>query len=250
MEQQLRLVRESVCHHNFKINCNNCRLNTLCLPMSVSGTDVDDLDAIIQRGRPVQKGEHIFCEGSKFTSVYAVRSGTVKAFSITEDGREQVAGFYFPGEFLGMDGISRNIHQSNAVALETSAVCEIPFKSLGELSAKLPSLQSHFFQLMSREITEDQQLIALLTKNSADERFAAFLLSISSRNSRRNLSVNRFRLAMSRMDIGNYLGLTIETISRIIGRLQKQGIVVINNKEVEIVEFDSLLKVARIQASK
>ena len=250
MEQQLRLVRKTSCHHNFKVSCNNCRLNTLCLPLSLNGSDVDDLDAIIQRGRPVQKGEHIFYEGGTFTSIYAVRSGTVKTFSISEDGREQVAGFYFPGELLGMDGISRNIHQSNAVALETSAVCEIPFKSLGELSAKLPSLQSHFFQLMSREITEDQQLITLLGKSSAEERFAAFLLSISSRNSRRNLSSTRFRLPMSRVDIGNYLGLTIETISRVIGRLQKQEIVVINNKEVEIVQYDSLLKVARVQWSK
>jgi CRP/FNR family transcriptional regulator len=143
-----------------------------------------------------------------------------------------------------MDGISRNVHASTAKALETSAVCEIPFDSLGELSAKIPNLQRHFFQLMSREITEDQQLITLLSKNSADERIAALLLSISSRNARRQLSANRFRLPMSRVDIGNYLGLTIETVSRVIGRLQKKSILQVDNKEVSILDFDALTEIA------
>jgi CRP/FNR family transcriptional regulator len=123
-----------------------------------------------------------------------------------------------------MDGISNNTHASSAKALETAAVCEIPFSSLEKLSASMPQLQRHFFQLMSREIAEDQQLITLLSKSSADERVAALLLSVSTRNARRRLSATQFRLSMSRVDIGNYLGLTVETVSRVFSRMQKLGI--------------------------
>ncbi|WP_438984029.1 fumarate/nitrate reduction transcriptional regulator Fnr [Aequoribacter sp.] len=244
MDTKIHLATDTTCHHDFKTNCSNCRLNTLCLPLALEGKDIDALDAIVQRSKPIQKNAYLFHEGDAFNSIYAVRSGSIKAFATTDDGREQVTGFYFPGELLGMDGISRNVHASTAKALETSAVCEIPFDSLGELSAKIPNLQRHFFQLMSREITEDQQLITLLSKNSADERIAALLLSISSRNARRQLSANRFRLPMSRVDIGNYLGLTIETVSRVIGRLQKKSILQVDNKEVSILDFDALTEIA------
>ncbi len=239
----------TICHHDFKINCSNCRLNTLCLPLALEHQDIDALDAIIQRSQPVQKNGYLFREGDAFTSIYAVRSGTIKAFSTTEDGRDQITSFYFPGELFGMDGISRNVHESTAKALETAAICKIPFDSLGELSAKIPNLQRCFFQLMSREITEDQQLIALLSKNSADERFAALLLNISSRNARRHLSAYRFRLPMSRIDIGNYLGLTIETVSRVIGRMQKKGVLRVDNREVEILNFDILTDMARAKTA-
>jgi len=249
MNTRIHLATDTSCQHDFKTNCSNCRLNTLCLPLALESKDIDALDAIIQRSKPIQKNGYLFHEGDTFHSIFAVRSGSIKAFSTTDDGREQVTGFYFPGELLGMDGISRNVHASTAKALETSAICEIPFESLGELSARIPTLQRHFFQLMSREITEDQQLITLLSKNSADERIAALLLSISSRNARRQLSANRFRLPMSRVDIGNYLGLTIETVSRVIGRLQKTQALRVENKEVEILDFEALTNIAHTKVS-
>lgn len=244
MDAKVHLATDTACHHDFKVNCSNCRLNTLCLPLALENKDIDALDAIVQRSKPIHKNDYLFREGDTFSAIYAVRSGAIKAFATTDDGREQVTGFYFPGELLGMDGISRNQHASSAKALETSAVCEIPFDLLGDLSARIPNLQRHFFQLMSREITEDQQLITLLSKNSADERIGALLLSISSRNARRQLSASRFRLPMSRVDIGNYLGLTIETVSRVIGRLQKRGVIHVDNKEVEILDFTALTDVA------
>lgn len=232
------------CHHDFQISCNNCRLNSICLPIALDLHEVEQLDKIIQRSRPLQKGEHLYRQDQEFTSVFAVRSGSVKAYSITDGGQEQVTGFYFPGEILGMDGIAKHKYASSARALETAAVCEIPFDKLGELSQRIPSLQKHFFQLMSQEIAEDQQLLTLLSKNTADQRVASLLLSISARNKRRKLSGANFRLPMSRTDIGNYLGLTVETVSRVLSRFQKMDILGVDNKEITIVQPEGLRSVA------
>ncbi len=234
------------CNHEFQVSCGNCRLNSICLPLALESDDIQLLDDIIQRSKPLQKSEHLYREGDEFRSVYAVRSGTLKAYKTTDDGREQVTGFYFPGEILGMDGISNNTHASSAKSLETAAICEIPFSSLEKLSSLMPNLQRHFFQLMSREITEDQQLITLLSKNSADERVAALMLSISSRNARRKLSSTQFRLPMSRVDIGNYLGLTVETVSRVFSRMQKMDILQVDNKEIEILDLQGLRQMANL----
>jgi CRP/FNR family transcriptional regulator len=234
------------CPHDYQTNCGNCRLNSICLPLALETDDIQLLDDIIQRSKPLQKGQHLYREGDDFQSVYAVRSGTLKAYRTTDDGREQVTGFYFPGEILGMDGISKNAHASSAKTLETSAVCEIPFASLSKLSASMPNLQRHFFQLMSREITEDQVLITLLSKNSADERIAALLLSISARNGRRKLSSTHFRLPMSRVDIGNYLGLTVETVSRVFSRMQKLEVLRVDNKEIELLDMQGIRNIANI----
>jgi len=234
------------CMHDYQVNCGNCRLNSICLPLALESDDIEQLDNIIERSKPLQKGQHLYREGDAFKSVFAVRSGAMKAFKTTDDGREQVTGFFFPGEILGMDGISNNLHASSAKALETAAVCEIPFSSLEKLSAMMPSLQRHFFQLMSREITEDQQLITLLSKNSADERVASLMLSISARNSKRKLSSTQFRLPMSRVDIGNYLGLTVETVSRVFSRMQKLEILQVDNKEIKILDIPGLQKMANV----
>jgi len=234
------------CGHDYQVNCGNCRLNAICLPLALESDDIQLLDDIIQRSKPLQKSQHLYREGDDFQSVFAVRSGALKAYKTTDDGREQVTGFYFPGEILGMDGISNNAHASSAKALETSAVCEIPFTSLEKLSSLMPNLQRHFFQLMSREITADQQLITLLSKNSADERVAALMLSISARNSRRKLSATQFRLPMSRVDIGNYLGLTVETVSRVFSRMQKMDVMRVDNKEIEILDLSGLQAMANI----
>lgn len=248
MKSQLIYLDEDLsaqpCAHDYQPHCNNCRLNAICLPFALETSEVDKLDSIIQRSKPLQKGQHLYRESDRFESVYAVRSGTLKAYQTTDDGREQVTGFYFPGEILGMDGIANNAHASSARALETAAICEIPFASLEKLSAVMPHLQRHFFQLMSREIAEDQQLITLLSKSSADERVAALLLSISTRNARRRLSATQFRLSMSRVDIGNYLGLTVETVSRVFSRMQKLDVLHVENKEIEILDLDALRRMA------
>lgn len=240
--QKLELQR--YCPHNKEISCGNCRLGSLCLPIALEDDDIVKLDEIVQRSRPMQKGEHLYREGDDFTSVYAVRSGAIKAYRLTGDGQEQVTGFYFPGEIIGMDGISKNKYANSVKALETSAMCEIPFHRLEELSTEIPSMQRHFFQLMSQEITTEQKLITLLSKNSAEERVAALLLSISSRNARRKLSRTSFRLPMSRTDIGNFLGLTVETVSRVVSRFNKQGHIAVESKEITLLDLDRLKEIA------
>lgn len=226
------------------VTCSDCSLNPICLPIAVNKDELIQLDEIIKRGRAIKKGEHIFSAGEGFSSVYAVRSGTLKTYTITEDGEEQITGFYLAGELLGMDGINTNHHSNSAKALESSAVCEIPFEKLEELSAKIPSLQRHFFQLMSREIQADQQLIMLLSKKPADERIASFLVNLGSRHENRGLSSKQFRLTMSRSDIGNYLGLAVETVSRTFTRFQQQSLIKAEGKEIEVLDREQLCAIA------
>ncbi len=232
------------CSHSHDISCSQCSLSALCLPIALEATEIDSLDDIVQRSKPMQKGTHLFRENDPFSSVYAVRSGAIKVYRVTNDGREQVTSFSFPGEILGMDAISKNKHASCAIALETSAVCAIPFEMLDQLSTKLPALRWRFFQIMSEKITTDQQLITLLGKNTAEQRVTALLLSISARNARQKLSATNFSLPMSRIDIGNYFGLTVETVSRVFGRLQKLGLIAVNHKEIEILKIKEFQDVA------
>lgn len=234
------------CRHSPSTSCSDCRLAGICLPIALQDEDVARLEDIVNRGKPIQKGHTVYHQDQEFSAVYAVRVGCFKTIRTTQDGKEQVTGFYFPGEIFGMDGISKNRHTNSATALETGAVCEIPFDRLQELSIKLPSLQRHFFQLMSSEIASDQQLITQLSKNSAEERMAALFLSISTRFVARNQSGLRFRLPMSRGDISNYLGLTVETVSRILSRLQQAEVIAVDNKEVEILDIQKLRQMAAI----
>lgn len=239
-------AKDTHCHHDHRVSCSNCRLGSLCLPIAVSAEDIEQIDNIVLRSRPIDKGHHLFNQGDTFKSIFAVRSGAIKTYSLSPSGKEQINGFYLPGEIFGMDGISDFSHASSAVALERSAVCEIPYDSLGKLSTELPSLQRHFMQLMSREIANDQKLISLLGKNSADERIAALILSLSARNVRRKFSATEFHLPMSRTDIANYLGLTIETVSRTLSKFAKQGVLALNNKEMKILEMEKIKVIAGI----
>ena len=230
----------SNCPHNQRVSCFDCLLRDVCLPIALQSGDLEKLDSIIARGKPLHKGDHIYRQRDIFLSIFAVRSGSIKSYSIDEEGDERVTGFYFPGEVLGMDGIGQNHHASSAVAMETSSVCQIPFDHLGELSQSIPSLQQNCFQLMSQEIVEDRRLLALLSKRHADQRVATFLLTMSARKVRNRLSGKIFRLPMSRGDMGNYLGLTVETISRVFNRLQKQQMLLVNNKEITILDIEAL----------
>jgi len=237
-------LKDIHCLHDKRLSCGNCRLNTICLPVSLHLDDIDKLNQIVQRGKPLNKGEYLYRVNDTFDAVFAIRSGSVKAISISEKGDEQVMGFHLPGEVVGMDGLAENIYTNSVIALETSSVCEIPFNRLEELSLLIPALQRHFLQLMSREITHDQQLIALLGKGSAEMKIATLLLKISTSNGLRHLSIINFTLPMSRVDIGNFLGLTIETVSRIFTRLQKNEVISIDNREISITDIGALRNVS------
>lgn len=238
MNQAEKSKRISAVSH--QVSCSDCSLNPICLPVAVKEQELEELDNIIHRSKPLKKGAHLFRAGDDFESIYAVRTGTVKTYALSEDGDEQVTGFYLPGEVFGVDGISSNVHTNGAKALEAASVCEIPFNRLETLSLEIPSLQRHFFKLMSKEIQSDQQLLLLLSKKTADERISSLLLSISARQAQRGLSSRQFRLPMSRVDIGDYLGLAVETVSRVFTRLQKQSVITVEGKEIEITDHSSL----------
>lgn len=231
---------------NRDATCSECALNPVCLPPAVDEQQLEELDTIIQRSKPIRRGDHIFREKEQFQAIYAVRSGAVKAYTTQAGGEEQVTGFYLPGEIVGMDAIGQGTHMSSAIALETTSICAIPFQSFEGLTGKIPTLQHHFFKLMSNEIQGDQQLMLLLSKRTAEERIASMLLSLSARHKRRRLSESQFRLPMSRSDIGNYLGLAVETVSRIFTRFQQLEVLSVSGKEITILDRNRLCELAMV----
>jgi len=226
------------------VTCHACSLNVICVPQSLTPEEIDLVDSKVQRGRAVQRNKHVFEDGQKFTSLYAVRSGAIKAYSVDQNGEEQVIGFYLPGELFALDAIHNDAYVCSAKALETSAVCELPYTQVTELSAKIHNLQAHMYKTLSKEINTDQQFHRLLSKKTAEERISTFLQNLSERYQRRKLSPTSFRLPMSRTDIGNYLGLAVETVSRVFTRLQQNGILKVDGKELQILDLGKLCDIA------
>jgi CRP/FNR family transcriptional regulator len=226
------------------IKCQNCSISELCLPFSLNSKELDSLDNIINRKRPIHKGDKIFHDGQALYALFAIRSGTFKTFTVDEQGEEQITGFHLVGDLLGFDAIADNEHPSFAQALETSMVCEIPYTNLDELSNTLPKLKKQILRLMSREIKTDQAMLTLLNKKNAEQRVATFLVSLSKRYHLRGLSATEFRLTMTRNDIGNYIGLTVETISRLFNRFHKNAVIEINGKFITILDMDNLYNIA------
>lgn len=228
------------------VSCNECSLYQLCLPQSITGIELEKLDHIIERKKPLKRNEQLFQVGSPLEVIYVVRSGSLKTYSPTIDGQEQVTGFHLPGELLGLDAIDNGYHPCVAKALETTSVCEIPFDRLEELTQELPTLQHQLLRLMSKEIFDDQELMLLLGKKTAEARLSAFLLNISLRFKQRGFSSTEFYLSMSRNDIANYLGLAVETVSRMFTRFQEEGIIHAERKHIVINNWDTLQQLAGI----
>ncbi|WP_428623471.1 fumarate/nitrate reduction transcriptional regulator Fnr [Sedimenticola sp.] len=228
---------------NIKVACKNCSLTSLCLPMGLTPEDVDLLDNIVKRNRPLHRGDHLFRQGDNFQCIYVVKTGTVKSFDPGEDGSEQVLGFHLPGEMIGLDAIESGFHHCSAKILETTAVCEIPFARLEELSSTIPSLQHQMYRLLSREIGHDEDMLTLLGKRNAEERLASFLLSLSGRFQRRGFSPSDFYLSMSRHEIGNYLGLAVETVSRLFTRFQDDGLLKVERKHIQLLDIERIKQI-------
>jgi len=208
--------------------------------MGLDPEDMDRLDRSIKRSRPLHRGDHLFRESDAFHCLYIVKTGSVKTYAPSEDGGEQVLGFHLPGELIGLDAIENANHKCSAKVLETSAICEIPFGHLEELSTSMPSLQHQMYRLLSREISQDESMLTLLGKNNAEERLAAFLLSLSGRFKRRGFSPYDFYLSMSRHEIGNYLGLAVETVSRLFTRFQDEGLLEVERKHIQLLDLQRL----------
>lgn len=237
---QPAVAARKACPHDAKISCASCRLSELCLPIALNKNEIHQLDEIVERNRPYKKGDHLYRQSDPFKSVYAVRSGSFKSYVLKNNGQGRVTGFFLPGEIIGMDGIASKSYANSTVALEHSSICEIPFAQLEKLSHQLPSMQHHFFAIMGNEIAKDQQIHTLLSSYTAEERTASFLLGLSSRYARVSFSPTRFLLPMTRSDIGEYLGLTVETVSRIFTALQRKGLIEVNNREIELLDIEAL----------
>jgi CRP/FNR family transcriptional regulator len=216
--------------------CSNCNLRELCLPVGLSPGDLDRLDSLVMTRLTVRRGESLFRRGDSFASIYAVRSGFFKTTVSTEDGRDQVTGFQMTGELLGLDGIGDAAHNCDAVALEDSQVCVIPYGRLEELAQQFAGLQRQFHRVMSREIVRDHGVMLLLSSMTAEERVAAFLLNLSRRLEARGFSASSFLLRMTRAEIGAYLGLKLETVSRSFSKFHDGGILDVRQREVRIVD--------------
>lgn len=220
--------------------CEDCALFNLCFAQEVSEEERSQLNQVVRRGQPVGRNEHIFHEGQAIKSVRVVRSGSVKSYQLSADGDEIVSGFYLPGEIIGLDGLSGQRHSSFAVALENSRTCDIPFRDFTAMLDKSPKLNRVMLRLLSEEMAETRELLLVVGRLDARTRVALFLLSMSRRLARRKEDPDRFRLTMDRRDIANYLGLTIETVSRTLSAMQREGVIEVRGKLVSVVDRDVL----------
>lgn len=227
-------------HSHIKTHCSDCSLRELCLPVGLHAHDLEQLNAVVRQSRRLKKGDYLFHSGEEFNALFAIRTGFFKTTVGTQDGRDQVTGFFMSGELVGLDGISNNIYMNNAIALEDSEVCELPFNRMEELVTRLPNLQTHFMRLMSREIVRDQSVMLLLGNMRAEERLAEFLLNLSHRLQSRGFAANDFILRMSREEIGSYLGLKLETVSRTLSRFNQEGLILVEHKHIKILRPDAL----------
>lgn len=215
-------------------------MHQLCLPMGLNEQEMNKLDQIINRRRKVPRDGFLYRMGDPFRSLYAIRVGHFKTYQVNAAGEQHITGFQMTGELLGMDAISTDRHHCDAVALEDSEVCEIPFSTLQTLFASIPTLLHHFHRMMSQEITREQSVMLLLGNMRAEQRFAAFLVNLASRYAARGYSSTGFQLRMTREEIGNYLGLTIESVSRLLSRFKKQGLIDVKNRELTLIDVPAL----------
>jgi CRP/FNR family transcriptional regulator len=227
----------------FKVACSSCNLRELCMPVGLEVTDMKKLEEVVATRKQVKQGQLLFGNGDAFTSLYAIRTGFFKTCVSNEDGREQVTGFQMAGEIIGLDGIVTDRHSCNAVALEDAEVCIMPFANVEELSREFPVLQRHVHKIMSREIVRENGMMMMLGNMRAEERLAAFLLNLVQRLHARGFSQSEMILRMTREEIGSYLGLKLETISRTFSKLSDDGIIEVKQRYVKILAPEELRKI-------
>jgi len=227
----------------FEVTCSNCNLRDLCLPGTLCIEDLQRVEAIVYARRRVKRGEALFNAGDAFGAAYSIRSGFFKTMVIDDQGREQVTGFSMAGELLGMEGVGTGHYHATAVALEDSEVCVMPFSLIEEMSRQIPALQRRLHAVLAREIVRDHGVMMLLGSMRAEERLATFLLNLSMRFTRRGYSQSDFHLRMTREEIGSYLGLKLETVSRLFSRFQQDGLIEVQQKHVRILDIAGLKRI-------
>lgn len=228
---------------DIKVACSNCNLRELCIPVGFDNADMHRLDEVVTSRRKVRQGSSLFKTGDLFTSLYAIRTGFFKTSVSSADGREQVTGFQMAGEIMGLDGIVSDHHNCNAVALEDAEVCVMPFANVEELSREFPVLQRHIHKIMSREIVRENGVMMLLGNMRAEERLATFLLNLVQRLHTRGFSESELILRMTREEIGSYLGMKLETVSRTFSKFSEDGILEVKQRHVRILKLDTLKQI-------
>ena len=232
-----------------KVACSNCNLRELCMPLALSDEQLRRIDDVVAVRRKIKRGSTLFRNGEAFTSLFAIRTGFFKTCVATEDGRDQVTGFQMAGEIIGLDGIVNDHHTCDAVALEDAEVCVMPFERIEELSREVNALQHHVHKIMSREIVREHGVMLLLGSMRAEERLAAFLLNLVQRLHARGFSQSELILRMTRGEIGSYLGLKLETVSRTFSKFVDDGIVEVKQRHVRILSPEALHRIVNNQAA-
>ena len=232
-----------------KVACSNCNLRELCLPVGMSAGDLDKVEQLVSLRHTVKRGDSLFRIGDAFESLYAVRAGFLKSSVVSGDGREQITGFHMSGELVGLDGISTGKHACDTSALEDTEVCVIPYRRIDEIATLVPALRGHFHRVMSREIVREHGVMLALGTMMAEERTATFLLNLSQRFEARGYSKREFVLRMTRAEIGNFLGLKLETVSRVLSRFARDGLLEVDQKRVRIVDAEGLRAVLNGRAT-
>ncbi|UFS56561.1 fumarate/nitrate reduction transcriptional regulator Fnr [Comamonadaceae bacterium M7527] len=230
------------------VACSSCNLRDLCMPVGLSNAELEHIDRVVSTRRRISKGQPLFSAGQAFNAMFAVRSGFFKTLITAPDGREQVTGFQMAGEILGMDGIVNAQHSCDAVALEDAEVCVMPYDNMESISRDFPSLQHHIHRVMSRELVRDQGMMLMLGSMRAEERLAAFLVNLTQRLTARGFSASEMVLRMTREEIGSYLGMKLETVSRTFSKFVDEALIEVKQRHIKIVNMDGLRALAAPEA--
>ncbi|HGG61169.1 MAG TPA: cyclic nucleotide-binding domain-containing protein [Gammaproteobacteria bacterium] len=232
---------------DLKVSCSKCSLSALCLPYGLNREELDHLEQTLIHKPTLRANEALYFAGDDYRGLCAVRSGSFKTVLTTPDGAEQITGFYLPGELLGLDGLGQDKYRCSAIALETASVCEIRKEEFKTICSRIPNLQEQILRLMGNNFSQDQERLLSMGQLKGEERIATFLISMGQRLRARGFSSTRFNLTMSRHDLANYLGLAVETLSRMLSHLQERKLIAVNRRSIEILEEERIRKLAHLE---
>lgn len=221
-------------------HCSTCMMGSVCLPVGMPSSEVAKLDELVKERLRIEKGQSLFQFGSPLDALYGLRTGSIKTQLTEASGQQQITGFFLPGEIVGLDGMMDGVHSSTAVAMEDSEVCVVKLDDIDEISRYVPSLQHQIRRLMSKEIARSHQVLLALGSMRSEQRLAAFLINLSQRLAALGYSSTEFIMRMSREEIGNYLGLTLETVSRLFSRFARDGVIRVSQREIKILDMAAL----------
>ena len=226
------------------VACRYCGIYNLCLPLGLERADLSLLESIVRRKAVFKRGQLLFRPGQRFDYIYAIRSGSAKSCLCTEDGRMQITGFHIAGELLGLSALAAGHYTCEARALETTSMCMVDTARFEQLAKNNPSLPYQMLTIMGKQIRQDEELMLLLGKRSAEEKLAGYLVGLSKRYASRNYSATEFQLSMSRGEIGNYLGIAEETVCRILGRFREERLITTYRRHIRLNDIKRLSALA------